>query len=345
MKVLINVQPLTSGHAIRGVGMYTRFLSEALERQSGIEIFRSGMERKPGKIDLVHYPFFDLFFATLPLLKTRRTVVTIHDVIPLLFPEHYPVGKKGTLAFAHQKLALKTVAAVITDSQTSKRDIVNHLGVPEEKVHVVYLAANPFLRKITGAALQSIKRKLKLPKNYLLYVGDINYNKNLPQLIKALKWLPNEIKLVCVGKNFSPQPISEWQAIEAQVALSNVTNRVIFLNSVLSDDYDTLSALYSGAAAYVQPSLYEGFGLPVLEAMRCQTPVIATSNSSLLEVGDKAVQFTGNTAEELAEGIQKVLGLTQVARKRWVEKAFSWQEQFSWDKAAKETIEVYKKVL
>ena len=345
MKILINVTPLSSGHAIRGIGMYTRFLSEALERQKGIEVYRSGLENQPDKVDVMHYPFFDLFFSTLPLLKTAKTVVTIHDVIPLLFPEQYPVGKRGALALAHQKLALRNVSAIITDSETSKRDITTHLSVPEEKIHVVYLAANPFLRPITGQALQAAKRKLKLPKQYILYVGDINYNKNLPQLIKALKFLPPELKLVCVGKNFEPQAIPEWQAIEAQVALSNVGKQVIFRSDILTDDYDALSALYSGALSYVQPSLYEGFGLPVLEAMRCSTPVVAANNSSLQEIGDEVVQFSGNTAEELAKNIQAVPQFSKNKRLQLVKKALAWEQQFTWEKTAQKTIEVYKKVI
>jgi glycosyltransferase involved in cell wall biosynthesis len=345
MKVLINVTPLSTGHAIRGVGMYTRFLSEALEKLKGLEVFRSSLEQQPKKPDIIHFPFFDLFYPTLPLLKRAKTVVTIHDVIPLIFPEHYPVGKKGKLAFAHQKLSLKTVSAVITDSETSKHDIVTHLDVPEEKVHVVYLAANPFLQPITGQALSTLKRKLKLPKQYILYVGDINYNKNLPQLIKALKFLPPELKLVCVGKNFTPQEIPEWQAIETQVALSNVGKQVIFRPEILSDDYEALSALYSAATAYIQPSLYEGFGLPVLEAMRCGTPVVAARNSSLLEIGNGAVQFTGSTAEELAKGILVILNLTTVKRQALISKAHEWEQHFSWDKAARETLAVYKAIL
>ncbi|HCR81191.1 MAG: Glycosyl transferase group 1 [Candidatus Pacebacteria bacterium GW2011_GWB1_47_8] len=345
MKVRINVTPLSSGHAIRGVGMYTRFLSEALERQKGIEIFHSGLENQPTKVDVVHYPFFDLFFPTLPILKGTSTAVTIHDVIPLLFADHYPVGKKGTLGLAHQKLALKTVAAVITDSEVSKRDIITHLGVPAEKIHVVYLAANPFLHQISGKALIAASRKLHLPKRYILYVGDINYNKNLPQLIKALKFLPPELKLICVGKNFTPQPIPEWQAIEAQVALSNVGKQIVFMPQVLSDDYEALSAVYSGAVAYVQPSLYEGFGLPVLEAMRCGTPVVAARNSSLQEIGDEAVLFTGNTAEELAGSIEELLSFSNHQRVQLIKKASHWEQQFTWDKTAQQTIEVYKKML
>lgn len=345
MKVLIDVRPLSSGHAIRGVGMYTRFLSEALEKHSGVEVFRSGLEHQPKKVDIIHYPFFDLFFPTLPLRKKAKTFVTIHDVIPLVFPEQYSPGKKGTLALVRQKLALKTVAGVITDSQTSKHDIVQYLSVPNEKITVVPLAANPFLRPIPAKQLAVFRRRLKLPKQYLLYVGDINYNKNLPQLIKALKFLPPTLKLVCVGKNFRPHDIPEWHALETQMALSNVAPRVILINDVLSDDYETLSALYSGAVAYVQPSLYEGFGLPVLEAMRCGTPVVATQNSSLVEIGGEVVQFTGNEAEELAEGIQQVLNLTLRQRTERVKIARQWEQRFTWQKTAHKTVEAYRRVL
>lgn len=342
MRILINVKPLSSGHAIRGVGMYTRFLTETLEQQAGIEVFRSGLTANPGKIDVVHYPFFDLFFSTLPILRLSKTVVTIHDVIPLLFPEHYPVGKRGKLAFASQKLALKTVSAVITDSEASKQDIITHLNVPEAKIFVVPLAANPYLKSVSDKELKSARRKLKLPKKYILYVGDINYNKNVPQLIKALKYLPKDVKLVCLGKNFVEQDIPEWKAIEAQLALSDVTDRVKFLTEVLSDDYDSLSAIYSGAEVYVQPSLYEGFGLPVLEAMRCKTPVVSTNNSSLAEIGGQVVEFAGEEAKELAKGISKVLDLSVTKRKAMVTKASTWEQQYSWQKTAKKTIKVYQ---
>lgn len=345
LKILIDVRPLDSGHAVRGVGMYTRFLSEALEKHPGVEIYRSSLENTPRKVDVVHYPFFDLFFPTLPLLKRSKTFVTIHDVIPLIFPEFYPPGKRGLVAFARQKLALKNVAGVITDSETSKRDIMKYLGVPAEKITVVYLAANPFLKPPSVQELQAFRRKNKLPKDYILYVGDINYNKNLPQLIKALKFLPPSLKLVCVGKNFKPQEIPEWQAIEAQMALSNVAKRVIFLPDILSDEYASLSALYSGAAVYVQPSLYEGFGLPVLEAMRCKTPVVAAGNSSLLEIGEGVVHFTGNTAEELAQGIQAILDFSPSKRSAWVTKALQKEQQFTWQKTAEKTIEAYRKAL
>jgi glycosyltransferase involved in cell wall biosynthesis len=343
MNVLINVQPLSSGHAVRGVGMYTRFLSESLEKQPDIKLYRSSLTSRPRKMDIIHYPFFDLFTATLPLIKLIKTVVTIHDVIPLLFPKHYPVGKRGRAALTHQKLSLKNVAAIITDSVSSQQDIVKYLRVPAKKIFVVPLAANPFLQPLKEPKLKTMKRKLKLPDKYLLYVGDINYNKNLPQLIKALKYLPNEIKLVCVGKHFIEQEIPEWQAISAQIALSDVAKRIIFMPGILSDNYDSLSALYSGAAVYVQPSLYEGFGLPILEAMRCKTPVVAANNSSLLEVGGEAALFTEAVAEELAEGVEMILNLSVSRRAAFVKKALTWERQFTWEHTARETIAVYQR--
>jgi glycosyltransferase involved in cell wall biosynthesis len=344
MKILINVEPLSSGHAVRGVGMYTRFLTQALEELKDIKVFRSGLPERPKKVDINHYPFFDLFFPTLPILKRGKTVVTIHDVIPLIFPEHYPVGKRGKLAFVHQKLALKTADGVITDSETSKRDIMTYLNVPADKIFVVQLAANPHLQPATAKKQRSARRKLKLPKKYILYVGDINYNKNIPQLIKSLKYLPEEIKLVCVGRNFKEQDIPEWQAVESQLALSNVTKRVKFITDILSDDYKTLSAVFSAAKAYVQPSLYEGFGLPVLEAMHCQTPVVAARNSSLIEVGGEAVRFVGNTAQEIAEGVEEILKMNKTERKKIINKASAWESKFTWQKTAKETVKVYQQL-
>ena len=341
MKVLINVQPLSSGHAIRGVGMYTRFLTEALEKNNQLEVYRSGLNeiKRP---DIIHYPFFDLFFPTLPFLNRGKTVVTIHDVIPLLFPKQYPPGKRGSLNFMRQKLALKKVDAIITDSHASKKDIVFNLKVSPEKVHVVYLAANPFLKPVNESQSEKVRKQMNLPKTYVLYVGDINYNKNVPQLIKALKYLPRHVHLVCVGKNFIEQDIPEWQAIEAQIALSDVTERVHFVPDILTDDYETLSAIYSGALVYVQPSLYEGFGLPLLEAMRCKTPVISAKNSSLKEVGDNVVMFSGTDAESFADNIQMVLDMSETQRNKMIREASKWEKKFTWEKTAEETIKVYQ---
>lgn len=349
MKVLLDTSPLSDANATRGIGTYTRFLLDRLLNNKTIEVSQSGTmsedELKKFKADVVHYPYFDFFFPTLPLKLITKTVVTIHDVIPLVFPKHYRPGKKGKVNFLRQKLALKAVNRIITDSESSKKDIIKHLGVAEEKITVIYLAANPKLQPLKKELWQKYQRKLKLPKNYLLYVGDINYNKNLAQLIKSLKFLPREIKLVCVGNNFHPQEIPEWAAIEKQIALSDVTKRIKFIEDVVSDDPEELAAIYQGAIAYIQPSLYEGFGLPILEAMQCQTPVICGRNSSLPEIaGEQAVFVEEEQAENFAEAVKEVLAWKKKDRQAFVKKASSWAKKFSWEKTAKETIKVYQEL-
>ncbi|MFZ5376491.1 MAG: glycosyltransferase family 4 protein [Patescibacteria group bacterium] len=346
MRVLIDTSPLLSGHAHRGVGSYTRNLANELEKIPGLELAKSTNKKDSDcNPDIIHYPFFDLFFDTLPIQKKTKTIVTIHDVIPLIFPDHYKPGKKGFLRFLKQKLSLKGVDLIITDSKNSKNDIVKYLKINPNKISVVYLAANPNLNPASQEEILRIKKRFLLPRNYILYVGDINYNKNLPQLIKSLKYLPPTIKLVCVGKNFIEQDIPEWKWIKTQMALSDVESRVKFVSNVSADDYESLSSIYSGATAYVQPSLYEGFGLPVLEAMKCGTPVVCSHNSSLIEVGGERVLFAEPNAESLARKIDEIITWSEDQRQDFVKKALKWSESFSWKKTAHQTFKLYQNLL
>ncbi len=345
INVLFDTSPLKNDHAIRGVGVYTRQLETELRKMDQLNVFDD--VRKNAKPDIVHYPFFDLFFSTLPIRLTRKSkiVVTVHDVIPLLFPKYYKAGIKGRLRFFKQRTALQRVDAVLTDSYASQADIIKYLKIKPEKVHVTYLAANPEIVRPTLQCIADTRKKYHIPKKYILYVGDINYNKNLPQLIKSLKFLPDEVTLVCVGKNFVEQKIPEWTRIEQQLALSDVSDRVCFLPQVTGDAHKELAALYSGAACYVQPSLYEGFGLPVLEAMQCKTPVVASNNSSLIEVSGKHAVMVEATAESIAEGIKQILSWSELQCKEHVEKAFKWSQEFSWSKTAVQTFKVYQQLM
>ena len=346
MKILLDTSPLDTGHALRGIGTYTRLLTQGLEKQTDLEVVRSGTQAIENfSPDLVHYPYFDLFFSTLPLVKKYPTVVTIHDVIPLLFPDEYNPGVRGKVRFIKQKMALKNVNAIITDSESSQKDIVKYLDVPNEKIHTVYLAANPNLKSANDKEIKRVRRKYKLPKNYVLYVGDINYNKNIPQLIKAVRYLPPEIKIVCLGKSFIEQNIPEWHWIETQIALSNVEKRVKFLTNVPGSEVKDLAAIYSAALCYIQPSLYEGFGLPVLEAMQCKTPVVSTSNSSLTEVGGRNVVYVNQDASSIAMGVGRVLKWSKLKRQEKIKSAFEWSKEFNWNKTIAQTVDVYQKIL
>jgi glycosyltransferase involved in cell wall biosynthesis len=176
-------------------------------------------------------------------------------------------------------------------------------------------------------------------------VGEINYNKNIPQLIKAMKYLPREIKLVLVGRNFKPQDIQEWKWIETQLALSDVESRVSFIPDLGTDATQDLSAIYSGAIAYVQPSLAEGFGLPVLEAMQCRTPVVCANNSSLMEVGGQEVVFVEPEGEAIAQGAEAILEWSKTKRLEKTRSAYKWSQTFSWEKTAQQTATIYKSLI
>jgi len=336
LKVWLDSAPLSSGHAFRGIGVYTKLLRQALSKQEMITL----VDHK-NQAQVIHYPYFDFFFSTLPFSFLKKTVVTVHDTIPLVFPDHYKPGMKGQLRFWRQRAALRTAKAVITDSNSSAFDIKTFLGIKNKNIHVVPLAANPNLIAQSDMLQKKVRRLFKLPKLYVLYVGDINFNKNLTSLIKMLKFLPKPIKLVCVGQHFQPQPIPEWQWLETQLALSNVESRVRFISELKADSLAYLSAIYQQAVCYVQPSLYEGFGLPVLEAMQVGTPVVATNISSLPEVIGDAGILVEPEAESLAKGVSQVLDFSVLKRQTVIKLGKQHSAAFHWQKVAEQTAKVY----
>src|SRR5258708_4505302 len=303
LKVLVDTSALRNANAIRGVGLYTKLLRDELRKIPDVELVTSDA----ADVDVIHYPYFDFFFPTLPIFRKKPTVVTVHDVIPLLFPKFYRAGRKGRLQFYRQRFGLQRANAVLTDSESSKKDIVKYLKIHPDKVFVVYLAGNPEISKSSADEVQKVQKKYDLPPKYVLYVGDINYNKNLPELIKSVKFLPADVHLVCVGKNFFPHNIPEWKWIETQIAVSDVAKQVHFVTDLAGNATKELSALYTGAAAYIQPSLYEGFGLPLLEAMQCETSVVSARNSSLVEVGGDHVQYVETDPESIAPALKEFL--------------------------------------
>lgn len=342
IKVGIVATPLHDGNAVRGVGQYTKLLVEELQKISDLQLQLTQQTAELSKVDIIHYPFFDLFKPTLNIFPRKKTIVTIHDVIPFEFKNQYKPGIKGLVSFLRQRLALQFVTAIITDSEYSKKMIVKHLKISPSKISVIYLAPNQNFEPQSLEKQKQVTKQLNLPEKYLLYVGDINYNKNLPALIKSLKSLPEEIHLVCVGRNFKPAPIPEWKAIELQIALSNVSERVHFFNDLSADELNELSAVYQSSLCYVQPSLSEGFGLPVLEALACQIVVISSNKGSLVEVGGDAVLFSEPTAEAIAENVRKVLELSKSARVAMIKDGADWVKQFSWTRTAHETATVFR---
>src|SRR3989344_5080220 len=174
LKLYIEDSPLRSGHAVRGIGMYTRSLKNELAKS--VELV--GREDNP---DIILYPYFDLFHNTLKIKNGEKVVVMIHDVIPLLYPENYPPGIRGNLNLLKQKRELKKTKAILSDSETSKKDIIRLLNVDADKVFPTHLAPNPLVQPVKQKnKLMEVKEKYSLPEKFVLYVGDINYNKNVP---------------------------------------------------------------------------------------------------------------------------------------------------------------------
>jgi len=337
IKVAVDTSSLNKASQYRGIGRYAVGLVESLKktRQVGL-VF--------DKADLIHYPFFDFFFLTLPLIKKTKTIVTIHDCIPLIFPEYYPRGIKGSIKLLIQKISLKNVSAVITDSEASKKDIIKFLSVPEKKIFRTYLAADRSYKqsKPSEEEKKKLLNKYHLNKNFMMYAGDINYNKNLDGIIKAFAQSKVDLDLVLIGKAFENPAQSEFKQLFSLIKKLKIQNEVKILGYVPDQE---LAVFYNLAVFYCQPSLYEGFGLQILEAMACGCPVLSSNVSSIPEVaGEAALLVNPNEINQITQGMER-LALDQDFRNKLIKLGLAQAEKFSWDKTAQETIKIYEKVL
>lgn len=354
MKIAINTVPLKTAHKDRGIGNYTYNLVQALKKIPTVELqeFRDFAEVKDA--DVIHYPWFDFFFHTLPKRKTIPIVVTVHDVIPLKFKEQYPVGLKGRINLYLQKRALKKSNAIITDSKNSRSDIVKFLHLANEKITVIPLASDKDFKILSDARLIHTKRKYNLTDQVLLYVGDANWVKNLPFLIEAFKNLSSRpdcknLKLVLVGgaflknvENIDHPELRSIKKVNALIKNYNLDNKIIRVGQI---DKNEIIAIYNLATIYIQPSFYEGFGLPILEAMSCGVPVVSSNGGSLPEVGGEAVVYFDpyniNQFESIVVEILENKSLQDKLSRLGLKQA----EKFSWEEVAAKTLSVYSHVI
>jgi glycosyltransferase involved in cell wall biosynthesis len=361
-------------HHRAGLGRYADSLARALlptlgdgiaffyNREAGIEPL-AGLEHVPARtVNLGYKPWrmlvwlgqlsrigFDrllpgvaLFHATEHLLLPLRgapTVLTVHDLIFRRYPAHHKPLNRWYLN-ATMPLFCRCATHIIAVSEQSKRDVIAAYGIPPDKITVIYEAADPRFGPQPPAAVASIRARLGLPERYLLFVGTIEPRKNLGRVLVAFERLRAAgltDALVIVGKR-------GWlyDAFFAQLEGSPARDAVIFPGFVPDAD---LPAVYAGAQALAFPSEFEGFGLPVLEAMACGTPVICSNTSSLPEVtGDAARMIDPLDVDALTDGLacilqdkplheqMRVRGLAQAAR-------------FSWARAAEKTLTVYRRLM
>jgi len=291
--------------------------------------------RKAG-VDLFHVPYF-----APPLYARTPIIVTIHDVIPFRLPAY----RAGAKVVAYMRLvarAAQKATLVITVSQHAKQDIMDVLHIPAERIRVIYEAAGEEYIPTDAETVARVRERYGVGEQYIFYLGGLDLRKNVLQLVRAFAHLctqlhnPNVQLLISgdpakqAGPFFpDPRPVAEELG---------VADRVIYR---FVEDEDK-SAMYSGASLFVFPSLYEGFGLPPLEAMSCGAAVVCSNRTSLPEVvGDAALSVDPNDTPALAEALRHVLierSLQDDLRRRSLQRA----AQFSWHKAAMETLAAYE---
>lgn len=344
MKIAIDVNPLNNGHKDRGVGAYTINLLNELKKIPELKIQEFNYLTEVKNVDVIHYPYFDLFKHSLIFQNNIPVVVTIHDVIPLAYPKAYPVGIKGKINYYQQKRTLKKIAAVITDSKASEENIIKFLGVPEEKIFPVALAPFNHFRKIENKnELEKIRNKFNLPKKFTLFVGNVNWNKNLLNMTEAA--VTADIDVVFIGKSFEEKDNLDHPEMSSfnSFLKKYVNNPKIHILGLIKSE--ELVSIMNIADILLLPSFAEGFGLPILEAQICGVPVVTSNISSMPEVAGKgALLVDPYSVESISQAINRI-NKNQELRQSLIKDGFENVNKYSWKKCAKDTLEVYQKAV
>ncbi len=339
------INPTLTGHRYRGTGVYTRNLFHELEKLNNFQVDLVTVKDSLKDYDLIHYPFFDPFFLTYPLIKTKPTVITIHDLIPLKFPQHFSRGISGEIKWQIQKLSVKRSAAILTDSDASKNDIEKIIGYKKTAIYTIPLGVSSDFSIIKSDDIKlKTKKRYSLPDNFILNVGDVNYNKNSEGLVTAFNLISDKYKyldLVLIGKGFT-NPTPQLMNLKSMINNFGLEGRIHRLTNVSLDD---LVAIYNLADIYIQPSYAEGFGLPILEAMSCGCPVIASNIESHLEIlPGEALIFNPKNIKDLVNTVEKLL-TTEELKKKLIKAGLIQAKKFTWKTTAQRTLDVYKSLL
>jgi glycosyltransferase involved in cell wall biosynthesis len=265
-----------------------------------------------------------------------RPVVTVHDMIFMRFPQYF--GLISRMIYDSKiRYACKHADAIIAVSQKTKDDVVELLGVDADKIEVIYQACDDsFKIKQTLKRKTEVKQKYQLPDHFILNVGTIEPRKNLLQLVKALQLLP-DVKLVVIGKQ-----ATYFKQVRQYIVANGLDKRIIFISNV---QFDELPAIYQLANVFVYPSRYEGFGIPILEALASGTPVVAATGSCLEEAGGPDSLYVGPDDEKgLAEKIDLVLKDSSLSQ-QMIERGMLYAAKFEEKKLAAQMMSVYQKVL
>jgi glycosyltransferase involved in cell wall biosynthesis len=323
---------------LKALGRNFRPVPETARNYSFGEQARIPIALRREGVDLFHAPHY-----VLPPLIHCRSVVTIHDCIHLMFPQYLP----GRAAYAYARasiwMATRRANRILTVSETSKSDILRRFNVPADKITVVYNAIDERLRATPSPEdVERVKARFQLKDPFALYVGNIKPHKNLERLIDAFDRLRHEagfetLKLVIIGDQ-----LTRYQGLRRAVHRHKLYKHVRFFGFV---PLETLAVLYRLAGVFVFPSLYEGFGLPPLEALASGTPVVTSNASSLPEVvGDAAVLVDPYDPDSIADGMRKVLTDSDL-RASLREKGLAKANEYSWTRSVEQIHQVYQDVL
>lgn len=287
------------------------------------------------RLDLLHSLHY-----TRPLFLPCASVVTFHDMSFFLYPQLHTLGKRLFFPRAIRSSA-RRADALLTISESTRQDAINLLGIPEEKIFTTHLGVTPDFQPISNVEqLEAVRIKYQLPEKFLLYVGVVEPRKNLPLLIQSMRDILDEgidHSLVMVGR-------MGWmyQDVLYQIDNLGLKEKINFAGYVPSED---LPMVYNLADVLVYPSVYEGFGLPPLEALACGTPVITTAVSSMPEhVGQAGILIPPGDGQALTQALLQVL-TDRDLRKQLSKKGPEQAAQFTWKRTSQETLSVYHRVL
>ncbi|OFW39936.1 MAG: hypothetical protein A3J29_19690 [Acidobacteria bacterium RIFCSPLOWO2_12_FULL_67_14b] len=332
--VLCRPDDVESGEVL---GRNFRMVPETAPTYSIAEQIRIPLALSRERVQLVHEPHY-----VLPPAIRCRSVVTIHDCIHLMFPQYLP----GKLAYVYAKasmwFATRKADRILTVSEASKRDILRFFDVPPDKVSVIHNAIDErFLGPADTRRMDLVRQRYQLDHPFILYVGNIKPHKNIERLIdafgRAREGGPAGLKLVIIGDE-----ISKYPALRQAVHRHKLDKQVRFLGF---QPQETLAAFYRLARAFVFPSLYEGFGLPPLEAMACGTPVVTSNVSSLPEVaGGAALLVDPHDTDAIADGIRRAVN-DESTRADLIARGLARAREFSWAQSVAKIHKIYMEVL
>ncbi len=324
--LLSNNYYLKNSKQIKKIGFFPNTVFKGRDRII-IEInsFCTKRALKQQNFDIFHPTYFDIDF--LNYIGDKPFVLTVYDMIHEKFRDKFSADDKTS---ENKKILCNKASKIIAISENTKKDLIDFFGIEESKIEVVYLA--------NSLVNCSSNLNMDLPEKYILFVGSRGGYKNFNQFIKSMRYLlakDKDLSVVCVGGGAFTQ--------EELLLFDDLDIKSQIFHYILEDN--KLSYFYNNAELFVFPSLYEGFGLPILESFACQCPLVCSGTSSLSEIAEDAAEyFNPDSIESIQKSVEYVLD-NKERREELVFNGNNQLSKFSWEKTAKETLKIYKGII